>query len=169
MQWRVIRYFGYIRFTDINIVRKQSINDQSYLATINRLINHSIRRSIQTRHKHGKQIYMMSSGKQQIWLPIRYINVRINTLRPGENGRHFPDDILKCILGTGKAASIIWAKVDHLLCTMTSSNGDISALLALCEGRPVTRYFDVFFDLCLNKRLSKQSRRRWFETPSRSL
>ena len=43
-----------------------------------------------------------------------------------------------------------------------------SALLALCAGnspvtgefpsqRPVTRNFDVFFDLCLNKRLSKQS------------
>ena len=45
-----------------------------------------------------------------------------------------------------------------------------SALLALCEGnppvtggfssqRPVTRGFDVFFDLRLHKRLSKQSRR----------
>ena len=33
----------------------------------------------------------------------------------------------------------------------------------------VTRSFDVFFDLRLNKRLSKQSRHRWFETPSRSL
>ena len=55
-----------------------------------------------------------------------------------------------------------------------------SALLALCAGnssvtgefpsqRPVTRGFHVFFDLRLNKRLSKQSRRRWFETPSRSL
>ena len=55
-----------------------------------------------------------------------------------------------------------------------------SALLALCLGnslvtgefpsqRPVTRSFDVFFDLRLNKRLSKQSRRRWLETPSRSL
>ena len=51
-----------------------------------------------------------------------------------------------------------------------------SALLALCEEnspvpvdspqRPVTRSFDVFFDLRLNKWLSKQSRRRWFETPS---
>ena len=55
-----------------------------------------------------------------------------------------------------------------------------SALLTLCAAippvtggypsqRPVTRSFDVFFDLRLNKRLSKQSRRRWFETPSRSL
>ena len=55
-----------------------------------------------------------------------------------------------------------------------------SALLALCEGnspvtsefpsqRPVTRRFDVFFDLRLNKRSLKQSRRRWFETASRPL
>ena len=51
-----------------------------------------------------------------------------------------------------------------------------SALLALCAGnslvtgefpsqRPVTRSFNVYFDLCLNKRLCKQSIRRWFETP----
>ena len=53
-----------------------------------------------------------------------------------------------------------------------------SALLALCEGnplvtggfqRPVMRSFDGFFDLRLNKRLNKQSKHRWFETPSRSL
>ena len=34
---------------------------------------------------------------------------------------------------------------------------------------PVTRSFDVFCDLCLNKWLSKQSWGWWFETPSRSL
>ena len=55
-----------------------------------------------------------------------------------------------------------------------------SALLAICAGnspvpgefpaqRPVTRSFDVFFDLRLNKRLSKQSWDWWFETPSRPL
>ena len=55
-----------------------------------------------------------------------------------------------------------------------------SELLAFCAGhslvtgefpaqRPVTRSFDVFFGLLLNKRLSKQPRRRWFETPSPSL
>ena len=54
-----------------------------------------------------------------------------------------------------------------------------SALLTLCAGnspvtgefpaqRPVTRNFDVFFDLRLNKRLSKQSWGWWFETLSRS-
>ena len=51
-----------------------------------------------------------------------------------------------------------------------------SALLAICARtspvpgkfpaqRPVTRSFDVFFDLRLNKRLSKQSCGWWFETP----
>ena len=52
-----------------------------------------------------------------------------------------------------------------------------SASLVLCAGihrwtvaqRPETRTFDVFFDLRLNKRLSKQSEGWWFETPSRSL
>ena len=55
-----------------------------------------------------------------------------------------------------------------------------AVLLALCAGnstvtgeflsqKAVTRSFDVFFDLRLNKRLSKQSKRRWFEAPSRSI
>ena len=35
--------------------------------------------------------------------------------------------------------------------------------------RPVMRNFDVFFDRCLNKRSSKQSRRRWLATSSLSL
>ena len=54
------------------------------------------------------------------------------------------------------------------------------ALLTLCaenspvtgefpSQRPVTRSFDVFFDLRLDKRLSEPSRRRWFETPLRPL
>ena len=51
-----------------------------------------------------------------------------------------------------------------------------SALLALVSGhhwipwqRPVTRSFYIFFDMRLNKRWSKQSRRLWFETPLRAL
>ena len=70
---------------------------------------------------------------------------------------------------------------------MTSSNGNMFRVTGFCavnspvtvgnspvtgefpSHRPVTRSFNVFFDLHLNKRLSKQSRRRWFETPSLSL
>ena len=55
-----------------------------------------------------------------------------------------------------------------------------SALLAICAGnspvtgefpaqRPVKRSFDVFFDLRLSKRLSKQPWCWWFETSSRPL
>ena len=55
-----------------------------------------------------------------------------------------------------------------------------SALVTICAGnspisgefpaqRPVTRSFDVFFDLGLNKRLSKPSCGWWFETLPRPL
>ena len=63
---------------------------------------------------------------------------------------------------------------------MTSWNGNIFRVTGpLCgeftgpgeflTQRPVTRRFDVFFDLHLNKRLSKQPWGWWFETPSWSL
>ena len=71
----------------------------------------------------------------------------------------------------GEFRSITWWR--HLMKTF-------SALLAICAGnspvpgefptqRPVTRSFHVFFDLRLNKPLSKQSWDRWFETLSRPL
>ena len=85
--------------------------------------------------------------------------------------------------------ALAWYRISHypsqcwrrsMLPMMTSSNGNISALLALCAGnspvsgefpaqRPVTRSFDVFFDLRLIKRLSKHSRGWWFETLSHPL
>ena len=54
----------------------------------------------------------------------------------------------------------------------------LSAFLAFCAGnspvnsefpsqRPVSQSLDVFFDLRLNKRLSKQLSGWWYETPSR--
>ena len=63
---------------------------------------------------------------------------------------------------------------------MTSSNGNIFRVTGpLCREftslgefpaqRPVTRSFDVFFDLRPNKRLSKEPWGWWFETPSWSL
>ena len=50
-----------------------------------------------------------------------------------------------------------------------------STLLTLCDWnppvtggfpwqRPVMWNFDIFFDLCLNKKLNKQSIQRWFES-----
>ena len=63
---------------------------------------------------------------------------------------------------------------------MTSSNGNMSRVtIPFAENspvtgefpaqRPVTRSFDVLFDLRLNKRLNKQSRGWWFEMPSHLL
>ena len=65
-------------------------------------------------------------------------------------------------------------------CMMTSSNENIFRVTCFCAGnspvpgefsaqRPVTRSFDVFFDLHLDKQLSKQCPGWWFETPSGSL
>ena len=71
----------------------------------------------------------------------------------------------------GRAVTLTWGR--HQMETF-------SAFLALCAGnssvtgkfatqRPVTRSFDVFFDLPVNKTLSKQSWGGWFETPANSL
>ena len=75
--------------------------------------------------------------------------------------------------------------IDHTLLSekflmMTPSNGNIFRVTGHCAGnspvtgefpaqRPVRRSFDVFLDLRLNKRLSKQSRGWWFERLSRPL
>ena len=68
--------------------------------------------------------------------------------------------------------------LDRYVYMMTSSNGSIFRVTGPFCGEftghrsaqsPVTRSFDVFFDLRLNKRLSKQSWGWWFETPSHPL
>ena len=75
-------------------------------------------------------------------------------------------------------ASCWWGQ--NRLLMMTSSNGNIFRVTGpLCgeftgpgefpAQRPVTLSFDVFFDLRLNKRLSKQPWGWWFETLSWSL
>ena len=96
----------------------------------------------------------------------------------------FPEPISSCPL-----QSHIWGRLSLMRCPssmkywlymMTSSNGNIFRVTGpLCgeftgpgefpTQRPVTRSFDVFFDLRLNKRLSKHSWGWWFETLSWSL
>ena len=78
---------------------------------------------------------------------------------------------------TGITNVSIWflARCKHTTGNMiTSSNGNILHVTGpLCgefpSQKPVTRSFEVFFDLRLNKRLSNQSWGWWFETPPRSL
>ena len=70
---------------------------------------------------------------------------------------------------------LIFALLSLLVCLMmTSSNGNIFRVTGpLCgeftSQRQVTRSFDVFLDLRLNKPLSKQLWGLWFETLSRPL
>ena len=59
------------------------------------------------------------------------------------------------------------AIIESIFCVTGPLWGEFTG--GLPSQRPVTQSFDVFFDLGLNKQLSKQSRRWWFETPSRSL
>ena len=70
--------------------------------------------------------------------------------------------------------------VRHLVSWWCHQMETFSALLAICAGnspvtgefptqRPVTRSFGVFFDLCPNERLSKQSWGWWFGTLSSPL
>ena len=78
------------------------------------------------------------------------------------------------------ASTCSGTSTDATLPMMTSSNGNIFRITGpLCgeftgpgefpTQRPVMRSFDVFFDMRLNKRLSKQPWGWWFETPSWSL
>ena len=106
----------------------------------------------------------------------RTMNIMIKTFRFEQNGRHFTGDI---------SFSNTFPPIDYTSILVQSfmwrhQKETFSALLALCydnpmvawgfpSQRPVMGRFDVFFDLRLQNRLSKHSRRRWFETPSRSL
>ena len=88
-----------------------------------------------------------------------------------------PTEIVFCVFGSIPVH--FWHGYEKFR-MMTSPNGNISRVTGpLCgeftspgefpAQRPVTRSLDVFFDLRLNKRLSKQPWGWWFETPSWSL
>ena len=83
--------------------------------------------------------------------------------------------VMRSLVGQGSPFSLLPPVPGHVM--MTSSNGNIFRVTGpLCGEitchrwipltKPVTRRFDVLFDLRLNKRLSKQSRGWWLETPS---
>ena len=80
------------------------------------------------------------------------------------------------VCATHFSSSAIWYATVIKLMMMSSNGKTFSALLAFCAGihrsgeftaqRPVTRSFDVYFDLRPNTRSSKQWWGWWFETPS---
>ena len=120
--------------------------------------------------KTGSRPFYFHDGNPYVWED----GLDIETTSPGppHAAKHkwFKHSVQKyafwIVIYTNDPTKIWWR---HQMATF-------STLLAFCEGnpsvtgrfpsqRPVTRSFDVLFDLRLNKRFSKQSRRRWFETP----
>ena len=95
-----------------------------------------------------------------VWYTQRQI---LSFLRQRQHGYHFADDIFKFILFMMTSSNGNTFRVTGRMCGNSLVTGDFPSQ------RPVTRSFDVFFDLRLNKQLSKQWRRRWFKTPSCSL
>ena len=106
-------------------------------------------------------------------------------------GKVDTSDLMMISSRISKARYLVWRRLQTISINCVGYYGTcytwwrhqmepFSALLAICAGnspvtgefpaqRAVTRSFAVFFDLCLNERLSKQSRGWWFETPSRPL
>ena len=64
----------------------------------------------------------------------------------------------RCVMKTSSSGNVF--RVTGPWCGNSPVTGEFPAQ------RPVTRTFDVFFDLLLNKRLNKQWWDWWYETPS---
>ena len=129
------------------------------------------------KHNSGTYIYI---GPKDWCYKQRYISYFFcfcffgwNSLAPGKYSNSHKNMFLKCNKYYKYHIHFQWTWWRHQMETF-------SALLAICAGnspvpgefpaqRPVTRSFDVFFDLRLNKRLSKQSWSWWFETLPRPL
>ena len=114
---------------------------------------------------------------------IKYCYRRAGDWRPGKYSAGRISSALKKSLGfetCGCNYTCLIFKYIYRLTWLRHQMETFSVSLVLCvrnslvtgefpSQRPVTRGFDVFFDLRLNKRWSKHPRRRWFETQSRSL
>ena len=118
-----------------------------------------------------KQVLTMSIQRLCIFKNSRgWVDISM----PKWNIQHFLDDIIKYMFLKVKARLTVYQpRWRHQI-------ESFSALLALCAGTspvteefptqsPVTRSFDVFFDLRLKKQLSKQRRGWWFAKPPRPL
>ena len=94
------------------------------------------------------------------------------------------DDVVPCVARSSAVMALVYVARNHpgvaLYTSKSHQMETFSAVLALFEGNPpiigefpsqrsVTRSLDVFFDVRLRKRLSKQSICWWFETPWSSL
>ena len=114
---------------------------------------------------------------QMLHLGTRWTSVTSKLNPSGAKTGIFRDEQLNTV-ATDALAHCVPSSATPIM--MTSSNGNKFRVTGhLCgeftghgeilAQKPVTRSFDVFFDLCLNKRLGKQSWGWWFETLSRPL
>ena len=103
--------------------------------------------------KHHKTVYKFYGTYHTMWNLSGAMCLSLLTRR-GESKYAFHDDVIK------------W---NHFLRYWSFCAGNSPVTGEFPSQRPVSRSFDVFFDLRLDKRLCKQSRRRWFVTPSHSL
>ena len=117
----------------------------------------------------GRIPYVLSGYKLALFAPV------LHSL-PKYNRRGYVDGLVYSIRIAATYGDDFLRNTDM----MTSSNGNVFRVTGhLCGNsplpgeypaqRPVTQSYDVFFDLRPNKRLSKQWRGWWFETPSSPL
>ena len=110
----------------------------------------------------------------------RIVNSVFHTEVGSGIGRSQTQKFWMCGIRFGCCILTGWWGAGLAVSMMTSSNGNIIRVTGPLWGKftgdrwipltkPVTGSFDVFFDLCLDNLLSKQSWRRWFETPSCAL
>ena len=134
----------------------------------------------------GSALDRVSSSCCSTWNPVLSHEEFVTYLQPSLNPISMTNKEFQCI-DPSAAATALW-RWHQTMWTLTliymiikcHQMETFSALLAICAGkspatgefpaqRPVTRGFDVFFDLRLNKPLSKQWWGWWFETLSRPL
>ena len=120
--------------------------------------------------------YMLITKQRPIYWHWQMLNHFISASFFQIHGWQTDNEISKCYKGnteTRAGVLLVSAWWRHQLETfpalVTLWEGNSPVIGEFPSQRPVTRSFDVFFDLRLNKRLNKHSRLWWFETPSRSL
>ena len=141
-------------------------------AWINGWVNNHEAGDLRRHHAHYNVTVMVLTIRRHLGhlqvLHVRHITKHWEHGKPGVQTRHAVDHgHHQRVSGI---ARVTWSWWRHQMKIFSAS-------LAFCAGNspvtgefpaqmPVTRSCDVFFDLRLNKRLSKQSIRRWFGTPS---
>ena len=122
---------------------------------------------------HRRQAITWTNADPNLWLSSIWDQYGTLALK---NMNDYPVSVLN--ISIFRVNNVTWERhrITRSVSMMTSSNGNVFRVTGhspatdeIPSQRPVTRSFDVFFDLRLNKRLSKQSKHWWFETPSRSL